>query len=122
VPISAPPLGPNNVAWLDSTLAALAATALSEQDKLSTVLLISGFVRNEVTLNLDFAAAAGGELVMPTYGRMLAELLDGADFPALRRAVASGALDDDDDPDTEFAFGLTRILDGVETLIRSVGG
>ena len=56
VPISAPPLGPNNVAWLENALEALEATPLSEQEKLSTVLLLSGFVRNDVTLDLDLAA------------------------------------------------------------------
>ena len=34
------------------------------------------------------------------------------------RAIASGALDDEDDLDAEFTFGLRRILDGVEVLIR----
>ena len=58
VPISAPPLGPNNVAWLDNALRALTATPLSEQQKLSTVLLVSGFVRNDVTLDPDLAAGA----------------------------------------------------------------
>ena len=48
VPISGPPLGPNNVAWLDNALAAMAGTPLSEQEKLSCVLLVSGFVRNDV--------------------------------------------------------------------------
>jgi AcrR family transcriptional regulator len=117
VPISAPPLGPNNVAWLENALQALAATPLSEQDKLSTVLLVSGFVRNESTLNLDLAAGAGGADVMPTYAQMLATLIEGGDFPALDDAIASGALTDEDDPDSEFEFGLARILDGVAALI-----
>ncbi|HWF54770.1 MAG TPA: TetR/AcrR family transcriptional regulator [Solirubrobacteraceae bacterium] len=118
VPISGPPLGPNNVAWLERALEALASTPLGEQEKLSTVLLLSGFVRNDVTLNLDFAAA-GGQPENPTYGELLRRLIDAADFPALAAAVASGALDDDDDPDSEFEFGLARILDGVQALIAS---
>jgi AcrR family transcriptional regulator len=117
VPISAPPLGPNNVAWLENALRALRETPLSEQQKLSTVLLVSGFVRNDVTLDLDLAAGAGGEQVMPTYARMLGALIEGGDFPALADAVASGALSDEDDPDSEFEFGLERILDGVAALI-----
>ncbi len=117
VPISAPPLGPNNVAWLENALRALRETRLSEQQKLSTVLLVSGFVRNDVTLDLDLAAGAGGEQVMPTYARMLGALIEGGDFPALADAVASGALSDEDDPDSEFEFGLERILDGVAALI-----
>jgi AcrR family transcriptional regulator len=123
VPISAPPLGPNNVAWLENALMALASTPLSEQQKLSTVLLVSGFVRNEATLSLDLAAGAaaigaGSGQVMPTYARMLAVLIEEGDFPALREAIASGALEDEDDPETEFRFGLDRILDGVAALIR----
>ena len=86
--------------------------------KLSSVLLVSGFVRNEATLTADFAAASGGEQVMPGYGTMLSELTDEADFPALHRAIASGALDDEDDIDHEFDFGLERVLDGIEVLIE----
>ena len=119
IPIDAPPLGPNNVAWLDDALRALADTPLSEQQKLSSVLLVSGFVRNDATLTADFAAAAGGELVMPGYGTLLAKLTDEADFPALHRAIASGALDDEDDIDHEFNFGLERVLDGIEVSDRA---
>lgn len=117
VPISAPPLGPNNVAWLDNALAALADTPLTEQEKLSSVLLVSGFVRNEATLSADFAAAAGDEPVMPGYGRLLARLTSAEELPSLHRAIASGSLDDPDDPDAEFIFGLERILDGVAVLV-----
>ena len=117
VPISAPPLGPNNVAWLDRALDALAETRLSEQDKLSSVLVLSGFVRNDATLTADFAAAADGELVMPGYGTLLAQITSADEFPSLHRAIASGALDDEDDPDVEYEFGLARILDGITELV-----
>ncbi len=122
IPIDAPPLGPNNVAWLDDALRTLANTPLAEQQKLSSVLLVSGFVRNDATLTADFAAAAEGELVMPGYGTLLAQLTDEADFPALHRAIASGALDDEDDIDHEFNFGLERVLDGIEVLIERERG
>jgi AcrR family transcriptional regulator len=118
IPISGPPLGPNNVAYLEAALRSLESTALSEQQKLSAVLLLSGFVRNEATLTADLLAASGGGDVMPGYGAMIARLTDPEHFPALHRAVASGALDDDDDIDIEFDFGLERILDGIDVLIR----
>lgn len=121
VPISGPPLGPNNVAWLDNALAALGATPLAEQEKLSCVLLVSGFVRNDVTLALDFAQAGGGAPQMPGYGQLLARLTSAEERPSLHRAIASGSLDDPDDPDAEFNFGLTRILDGIAALIAAKG-
>ena len=121
VPISAPPLGPNNVAWLEQALRALAGTPLSEQDKLSCILLISGFVRNDATLTADFAAGGSDDPGRPGYGTVLSQLIDAGDFPALREAIASGALDDEDNIDAEFNFGLARILDGIEALIRAPG-
>jgi AcrR family transcriptional regulator len=119
VPISGPPLGPNNVAWLDNALAVLAHTPLTEQEKLSCVLLVSGFVRTDVTLALDFAQASGGAPQMPGYGQLLARLISPEAMPSLHQAIASGSLDDPDDPDAEFTFGLARILDGIEALITA---
>jgi AcrR family transcriptional regulator len=119
VPISGPPLGPNNVAWLETALRALADTPLSEQQKLSCILLLSGFVRNDATLTADFAAGGADEPGQPRYGTVLSQLIDAAGFPALHRAVASGALDDADDINAEFDFGLERILDGIEALIAA---
>jgi AcrR family transcriptional regulator len=120
VPISGPPLGPNNVAWLEAALWSLADTPLSEQQKLSTTLLVSGFVRNEATLTADLAAGAAGQPMMPAYAAALARLIDPAAFPALHRTIESGALAEDD-IDIEFDFGLERILDGIEALIRRIG-
>jgi AcrR family transcriptional regulator len=119
VPISGPPLGPNNVAWLEQALRSLADTPLSEQEKLSCILLLSGFVRNDATLTADFAAAGSDSPEMPRYGELLSHLIDAAGFPALHRAIASGALDDEDDINAEFDFGLELILDGIDTLISS---
>jgi len=48
-------------------------------------------------------------------------LIEHGDFPALEDAIASGALGDEDDPDSEFQFGLERILDGVAALIQRHG-
>jgi AcrR family transcriptional regulator len=123
VPISGPLLlCPNNVAWLDDALQCLAETPLSEAQKLSAVLLVSGFVRNEATLTEDLAAGSagtGGGAEMPGYGAAMSALIGPEGFPALRRAIESGSLDDDEGLDTEFWFGLDRILDGLEVLITA---
>jgi AcrR family transcriptional regulator len=115
VPISAPPFGPNNVAWLEAALRTLAAAALSEAEKVDTVLLVSFFVRSEATLSADIAAAWSGSEPAFGYGELLAQLTDALHFPALHRAIAAGAFADSD-PDAYFRFGLGRILDGVEAL------
>jgi hypothetical protein len=72
-----------------------------------------------VTLLQDFAEASGGEMVMPGYGQMLGRLIDADAMPALHRAIESGSLDDPDDPDAEFQFGMARILEGIEALMAS---
>lgn len=120
VPITAPPLGPNNVAWMEVALDTLADTPLDESEKVSTLLLISGFVRNDATLSTDIAAARQAAPPSQTYGAILSQLADPTRFPAVSRAIASGTFDDDDydDFDTDFDYGLQRILDGIEALIR----
>ena len=40
-----------------------------------------------------------------------------AAIPSLARAVAAGIFEDGSTPDDDFAFGLERVLDGVEALI-----
>lgn len=119
IPISGPPITPRQTAWLEYGLEALRNTGLAEGQKLSVILLLSGYVRNEATLMSDLGAAsasAGGE-IMPRWGRLLARVTSADMFPALHAALASGAFDQDDDPDDEFVFGLHRILDGIDVLV-----
>ncbi len=119
VPITTPPLGPNNVAWMESALHAMRDTPLTEQQKLSTLILISGFVRNASTMTADLEAGAAARPASLTYGRILSQLIDTARFPAVHKAIASGSLDDEDeDFEFDFEFGLERILDGIGMLIE----
>ena len=115
VPISGPPVTPNQTAWMEDGLRALAGTGLAEGEKLSVILLVSGYVRNEATLSAQLAAAAGP--IMPAWSRQLTRLTDAEHFPALHAALASGVFDQDDDVDDEFTFGLERLLDGIEALV-----
>jgi AcrR family transcriptional regulator len=118
VPITAPPLGPNNVAWMERALTAMADTPLAEPEKLSTLLLLSGFVRNHATLTADLASGAAAAPPAATYGAILSQLADDTAYPAVHRAIASGSLDDEEeDFEADFEFGLARILDGIESLI-----
>jgi AcrR family transcriptional regulator len=122
VPISAPPLTPNQIVWLEDGLCALRDTSLDAQEKMSVILMLSGFVRSWATLTADMMAAAlaaGNTDTMVNYGQMLAKLIDPDRFPEVHKVVASGVLDDENDEgDDEFGFGLDRMLDGVEVLMR----
>jgi hypothetical protein len=118
VPVAAPPITPNQIRWLERCLGALAGTGLAEREKLSIVMLLSGYVRSWAA-----TAAAGmrppGDRKPIDYGRALTRLTDPEHFPAIAAAIAAGAIDHDAEYDAaaEFAFGLNRVLDGVAALV-----
>jgi AcrR family transcriptional regulator len=116
-----PAVTPNLTRWLEHGLRALAATGLGEAEKLSVLLLLSGYVRNSAALGAQLAVRPGDPEagVMPSWGRRLGLLVDAERFPALSSALASGVFAHDDPPDEEFTFGLERVLDGVEALVRA---
>jgi AcrR family transcriptional regulator len=128
IPISGPPVTPNSIAWLERGLACLRDTGLHEGEKLSVILLLAGFVRNQATLDADISAAraaagAAEQPMMASYGHLLARLTDPERFPALHALIASGVFDDEDgDLDADFVFGLERVLDGVDALVRARRG
>ena len=122
VPISGPPVMPNQIAWMEDGLRALGDTGLAEGEKLSVILLVSGYVRNEATLS---ASTSPRPPPVPPTARSCrpgasssTRLTDAEHFPALHAALASGVFDQDDDADDEFTFGLERVLDGIESLVR----
>jgi AcrR family transcriptional regulator len=122
VPISGPPATPNNLAWMEAGLGCLRETRLTPSEKISVILLLSGYVRNEALLNSDMTAAqtASGSTdddMMSAYSAMLKQLLRPPHFPELRAVIAAGVLDKADGPTAEFVFGLQRILDGIGLLI-----
>jgi hypothetical protein len=117
VPISAPPLGPNNLRWLEDALATMQGTPLDMQQKLSTVLLISGFVRSEELLLHDFMGSAHTARDA-NWVSQVALLINAHDFPQTTAALASGAANDDG-MDNEFDFGIERVLDGVAALVAA---
>jgi AcrR family transcriptional regulator len=124
IPISGPPITPNQIAWLEAGLQSLQDTGLTEAEKMSVILLVSGYVRNDATISADVdaaARAAGANLqeFMPAFARILRRVTDRERFPALTAVLATDLFDVDDDPDDEFRFGLERILDGIEVLVRT---
>jgi AcrR family transcriptional regulator len=112
---SGPPADPGQVAWLDAGLGALAATPLSEREKMAAVMAVLHFVRGAAALSVEI-----GTVDPDHYPSLLNRLIDPARFPALADAlhadVFSGA---SDDPLAQFRSGLDQLLDGVSTRIAS---
>lgn len=123
IPISGLPVRPHEVAWFEQALTCLRDTGLAEAEKASVIMMLSGYVRNIATTEADIEAAirasgATPQEWMSSYGRMLAKLADPQRFPAISTFIAAGVFDTADDPDDEFIFGLERVLDGIQALVR----
>jgi AcrR family transcriptional regulator len=124
IPISGLPILPHEVAWFEQGLASLRDSGLEEAQKASVIMLVSGYVRTLAATEADVQAAIRASGVTPdewmsAYPRMLTQLTDPVRFPALAKFIAAGVFDVHDDPDDEFTFGLERILDGLDTLVRT---
>jgi AcrR family transcriptional regulator len=124
IPISGLPILPHEVAWFEQGLASLRDSGLEEAEKASVIMLVSGYVRTLATTEADVQAAirtsgATPDEWMSAYPRMLSQLTDPVRFPALAKFIAAGVFEVHDDPDDEFTFGLERILDGLDVLVRT---
>ncbi|GAA2964522.1 TetR/AcrR family transcriptional regulator [Actinokineospora diospyrosa] len=116
IPISGPPVTPNQLRWLEAGLAALAPTPLTAAEKMSTLLMLSGLARNDATLAHDIGATGD---MMPNYAKALRHLLPQAEFPHLFAMLDTDVMTQDDHPDVEFAWSLDRFLDGLAALITA---
>jgi len=119
-----PPLEPGQLAWLEAGLRALAGTPLSAREQFAVLMALLYYVRGQ-TQTLGAASqgahAGAGSVSVDGYGLVLEALVDAERFPALCRLIEAGVFraGDDEGDATSFEFGLTRLLDGVEALVRS---
>ncbi|WP_309223208.1 TetR/AcrR family transcriptional regulator [Micromonospora sp. CP22] len=123
VPISGPPITPNQVRWMEYGLAALRGTHLRANERISVIMLVSGYARSWATLTADIAEAAARtgqtpEQVGQRYWHHLARVTGSGPYPAIHELLAEGDDHDDGDIDLEWRFGLGRILDGVAAMIE----
>lgn len=121
LPITRPPAGPNNLAWLDNALGALDGTGLAPGVKMGIVLGLITYVHGEVRLSSDLDAgyAANPQDFARSYSRTLSRVVDERRLPALAAVVAAGVFDVEEAfDDSDFGFGLGLYLDGVARFIE----
>jgi len=132
MPMAAPPLAPNSLAFVEKGLEALDGSGLADADKLRVIGLLSSYTLSEARMANDAARAAaeviaaGGETAaMWTYEALVRELADAERFPRLYRLAWNAEIGDAPsgyDESLEFLFGVDRILDGVQALTEKNQG
>jgi AcrR family transcriptional regulator len=132
MPMAAPPLAPNSLAFVERGLEAMDGTGLPDQDKLRLIGLLSSYTLSEARMANDAAraaqeamaaAAAAGEgepRPMWSYEALLRELADEQTYPRLHRLAWTaevGGSPSGYDEEKEFLFGVEAILDAVQAMI-----
>ncbi|HEY5855969.1 MAG TPA: TetR/AcrR family transcriptional regulator [Aldersonia sp.] len=118
--LSAPPTGPNNMAWLEVGLAAMGKVDLPESLKFQLVMNVSLFVigRTRVVRELVMSDPKTDA----EFGDVMAQVLDPDRFPAITAALSAAAFDQEDPhwESADFQFGLDRLLDGYERYVADL--
>jgi AcrR family transcriptional regulator len=129
LPISGPPRGPNEIAWLDALLRAMRDTGLDARTKLGISTALSGYVYQASAMERQLEAGARNaglsrDQVEQNYGRLMTRMIDPQRFPDAAELFAAeplapGMSDDATPGDQDFTFGLELILDGIALAITS---
>lgn len=119
IPMASPPMGPNNMAWLEAGLATLGRTTLPEAIRLQLVMNLSLYVLGRSWAAKDVVADQGDDADLEG---VLLSVLDPERFPALVSALTHRAFDGDIDwTRADFEFGLDRLLDGYDHYLAAHG-
>ncbi|WP_307849582.1 TetR/AcrR family transcriptional regulator [Qaidamihabitans albus] len=128
VATSRPLLGPNVIAKYDQELCAVAGTGLTVIEMDLTVTLVANYVHGAVRGAIEAAQAEqrtgmSDDVWWEQYAPLLEKVFDAERYPT---AAAVGPVAGEElgagDPARAFEFGLERLLDGIEVLIRGRAG
>jgi len=111
-------MGPNELSWLEVAVEALAETDLGGAEKIDVAVTVIGHVRAIAEQWAEMGNRSETDL-----GRAMAGLLAERpeQYPALLDALGAAALMPTA-RDRPMEFGMARILDGVELLLRNRRG
>lgn len=127
VQISAPPIGPHQLAWFDAALRPLTRAGLSGGDAISATLFVLGAVRQFAQFAVDMAqnlarSGLSTEESEAGYDAALREFVDPGDYPTLAALIGDGTFEPTGLADSgigiDLEFGVQRVLDGIESYVR----
>jgi AcrR family transcriptional regulator len=136
MPMSAPPLAPNSLHFVERGLQAMDGTGLAGSERLRIIGLLSSYTLSEARMANDAARAAAqaaeaaqsaeasGDAPAPplTYEELLRELVDERTFPHLYRiAWSPSPAGPPRSEREEFLAGIDLILDGVQAHVDRAG-
>lgn len=127
-------LGPNEIDLIEAGLKAVTGLGMTGREMVSTVTLVSNFVRGAAQLAVDAASAAEqtgvtDEQWWQAREPLLLEYFDADRYPTIATVDLDGGFLPSGDENSytlqlaveDFAFGLERILDGIEVFISRRG-
>ncbi|MGO1053132.1 TetR/AcrR family transcriptional regulator [Crossiella sp. CA198] len=127
VQVDRPPVGPNQLSWLEGGLKALAGLGFEGYERVSVVTFVFAAVQGLAKVSLDqrpLSAGAEGP-VANAYAAALGRYVRPDRYPELAGIMAGGAFDvpaDYPDPDDllpDLEFGLSHLLNGIEAFVQT---
>jgi AcrR family transcriptional regulator len=121
IPVRGAPSTPNLLRWLEVLLESLAGTGLANLEMLGCAVLLDGYARSTATLARNINSSNAPPVQSAAVTEFLRPRL--ADFPRIAAIMASGEYNDEEEDEApglpdDLAFGLARILDGIEVLVN----
>ncbi|MBH0777028.1 TetR/AcrR family transcriptional regulator [Nocardia bovistercoris] len=118
IPLIGPPMGPNNMAWLEAGLSRIAATEIAQPLRLQLVLNLSFYVIGRMRIARGMLTDSVDD---DDFADVMSQLVDPARYPNVIAAFATEHPSEDeiDWHRADFEFGLDRLLDGYEHFIRT---
>lgn len=124
--MSRPPLGPNAIAKYDYELRVVDGIGLTDVEMDSVLTLVLGYVQGAARTSVEAAEAEKrtgktDEQWWSANAPLLEKVFDPGRYPTASRVgrAAGEAHQGAYDPGYAFEFGLRRVLDGIEVLVRS---
>ena len=122
LPFIVAPHGPNWLAWLEMAVEALALSGLGAGDVFDMLHAADGYVRGGSDTAISFAKARARGVSstewMAAVSVDLVRAVGDPRYPTLSALIQSG-LDRDITLEDNFAFGLDRVLDGLEAYVEA---